>query len=282
MTEANIRIRRPQFADDMWYSSQADRLQQDIQAYLEQATPELEPERLLGLVAPHAGHRFSGHVAGAAFAPLGPDAFERVVLVGPDHRGAAMGQLATPAVDAWRTPLGDVPVDWGFLEALRQEIELRHLSGDEEHSLEIELPFLQVALAEFELVPLIMGDQSIAACRRLGEALAALIGPEEQRTLLVASSDLSHFFHDDTARQLDEETLQLVLTMDADGLVRHVEQGRRRGEPLACGGGPIAAIIHAARGLGATEARLIKYATSADVAHNKERVVGYGAVALVK
>jgi AmmeMemoRadiSam system protein B len=97
---------------------------------------------------------------------------------------------------------------------------------------------------------------------------------------LVASSDLSHYFDDETARRLDQMTLQFILDLDGDGLVQHVEAGRRRGQPLACGAGPIAVVIHAAKALGATQARLLKYATSADVQPRKDRVVGYAAVAM--
>jgi hypothetical protein len=117
----------------------------------------------------------------------------------------------------------------------------------------------------------------------LGAALFKVIAARpDERILLVASSDLSHYFDDSTARQLDQTTLQFILNLDADGLVHHVEAGRRRGEPYACGAGPIAAIIHAAVGLGANQATLRKYATSADVYPHKDRVVGYAAVAFSK
>jgi MEMO1 family protein len=135
-----------------------------------------------------------------------------------------------------------------------------------------------------------MGDQSPETCRRLGAALvrairsqsSPFVGGIEGNVLLVASSDLSHYFDDDTARRLDQTTLQFVLNLDAEGLARHVEAGRRQGQPFACGAGPIAVIIHAATALGATEAILLKYATSADAHPRKDRVVGYAAVAISK
>jgi AmmeMemoRadiSam system protein B len=273
-----LRIRQPQFADDRWYSSAPLQLQQDIQGYLNDASPEVsQVGDLIGLVAPHAGYFFSGHVAGASFAGLKPGAFETVILIGPDHRGAARGRLATVKVDAWRTPLGDIPVDWELLQALQAQLELKLLPADNEHALEIELPFLQMTLQQFKLAPLMMGDQSPATCHNLGMALAQA---GAGKTLLVASSDLSHYFDDETARRLDKRTLQFVLDLDADGLAHHVEAGRHQEQPLACGAGPIAAIIHAARARGATQARLIKYATSADVYPSKDRVVGYAAVAI--
>lgn len=286
MSETLLNLRQPRFADDMWYSSDSAQLQLDLQNYCAGAPPH--PAGLLGLIAPHASYYFSGHVAGAAFAGLTPGTFDTVVLIGPDHRGTGPGAISTSAVAAWRTPLGDIPVNWRLLQALQDEIDLALLSTDEEHSLEVELPFLQMALPQFKLVPLLMGIQSPEICRRLGTALAktiplSLTGEETGGgVLLVASSDLSHYFDDDTARQLDRTTLQFILKLDADGLVRHVEAGRRQGQPFACGAGPIAVMIHAAKALGATQATLLKYATSADAHPRKDRVVGYAAVAISK
>lgn len=284
MADAQLRVRQPRYADDMWYSSVPPQLQSDILEYLNETPAQPEAGRPIGLVTPHAGYLFSGHVAGAAFASLVPaGAYETVVLIGPDHRGAAPGRISTARVDVWRTPLGDIPVDWDILQAIQDEVNLQLLPGDDEHALEIELPFLQMTLKQFSLAPLMMGDQSPESCRRLGAALAqALLAGREQadqerRALLVASSDLSHYFDDETARRLDQETLQFILNLDADGLVRHVETARR---PLACGAGPIAAVIHAAQSLGANQARLIKYATSADVHPRTDRVVGYAAVVI--
>jgi hypothetical protein len=131
-----------------------------------------------------------------------------------------------------------------------------------------------------------MGDQSLETCRRLAEALVKITSPLLQgegvgvRFLLVASSDLSHYFDDDTARQLDQTTLQFILKLDADGLVQHVEAGRRQGQPYACGAGAMATVIHAAKSWGATQASLRKYATSGDVSPHRERVVGYAAVVI--
>ncbi len=147
------------------------------------------------------------------------------------------------------------------------------------------MPFLQTTLKRFKLVPLMMGTHSRRTCRELGAALVKAIGAQgetEGSVLFVASSDLSHYFDDDTARQLDEATIQFILNLDADGLIQHVEAGQRRGDPLACGAAPIATVIHAAQALGATQTHLLKYATSADVYPDKSRVVGYAAVAISK
>lgn len=284
MLKDTPKIRQPHFANDLWYSSAADNLQADLQTYLSHPTPP--PSGLLGLVAPHAGYVYSGHVAGAAFAGLTPSLVDTVILIGPDHHGAAPGAVSTVQAEAWRTPLGDIPVNWELLARLQARFPITLLADDDEHSLEIELPFLQSTLEKFSLVPLMMGDQSLETCLRLAEALIKILSPLSQgegagvKVLLVASSDLSHYFDDDTARQLDQTTLQFILNLDAAGLVKHVEAGRRRGQPYACGAGPIAVVIQAAQGLGATRATLRKYATSGDISPHKERVVGYAAVAI--
>ena len=278
---SELRMRPPRFADGMWYSATASQLEKDIRGYLNDAPTEPEIGEVIGLVAPHAGHYFSGHVAAASFVRLTPDAYETVVLIGPDHRGAAVGQIATPNVDVWCTPIGHIPVNQDFLQALQAEIKIKLLSTDAEHSLEIELPFLQIALQEFKLVPLIMGAQSPSICRQLATALVNVINTRQfGSTLLVASSDLSHFFDDDTARRLDKTSIQFMLDLDGVGLAKHAESSDPRESP--CGTGPIATVIHTVVALGATDAHLIKYATSGDVHPDKSRVVGYAAVAFSK
>jgi AmmeMemoRadiSam system protein B len=282
MSASELKLRQPRFADDLWYSADSAQLQADLQSYFAGALPG--PAGLIGLIAPHAGYYYSGHVAGAAFAGLAPHTFETVILMGPDHHGAAPGAVSTLPADTWRTPLGDVPVDQEFLQAIQAEFPLVILPADEEHALEVELPFLQTRLQQFNLVPLMMNDQSPETCRRLAGALVKVIHnqPASEKVLLVASSDLSHYFDDNTARHLDQATLDFILNLDAAGLIRHVEAGRRQGRPFACGAGPIAVVIYAATALGATGASLLKYATSADAHPRKDRVVGYAAVAISK
>lgn len=277
---AMTRIRQPQFADNAWYSADAPHLAASIAQFLAAAAPPpFAPEQLLGLVAPHAGHRYSGHVAGAAFAALRPGIFDPVVLIGPDHRNVAPGRTSTPDVEVWRTPLGDIPVAWDILEPVHKTLWLARPAADEEHSLEIELPFLQQALGQFRLIPLMMGEQSYAIAQQISRTLLDACRAQACRPLFVASSDLSHFFDDTAARQFDAATIDFILNLDARGLLEHVQQGRLNRQPLACGAGPIAAVILAARAQGATQAHLLKYATSADVSADPSRVVGYAAIA---
>ena len=276
------RIRQPHFADNMWYSANPTQLETDIQTYL--ADPPTDTAKPIGLVAPHAGYFFSGHVAGASFGGLPPHSYETVILLGPDHRGAAIDQTSTPNAATWRTPLGDIPVAWDIITEIRSQMKLTLLPTDDEHSLEVELPFLQNALKQFNLVPLMMGDQSLPTCQKLSQAIinALTATHSTNSTLLVASSDFSHFFNNDAARKLDLETIQFILNLDTPGLIRHVETGRAKRKPLACGSGPIATVMLAAQALGATQANLLKYATSADVHPDKSRVVGYAALSFTR
>ena len=282
MMANDAHIRHPRFADNRWYLADPSQLDAAVQTYLTVEPPPFQPDNLLGLVVPHAGHHYSGHVAGAAFAALTGHHFDTVFLLGPDHRGAAPGRNSTPDADLWRTPLGDVPVAWELLKPIKRDIRLALLAHDDEHSLEIELPFLQKALDKFRLVPLMMGDQSYQISGQLSTILVGVARQAQCSPLFVASSDLSHFFNDDTARQLDQKTIDFILKFDTRGLAEHAATGRIRGQPLACGAGPIAAVMMAARSLGATQTHLLKYATSADISGDTRHVVGYAAIAFTK
>jgi AmmeMemoRadiSam system protein B len=272
MTER--RIRPSVCADDRWYPASSSELRREVSGHMDRA-PVLDlAGGVVGLVAPHAGYFFSAHVAGAGYRQVRDTDYDTVVLIGPDHTGAAMGTLAFPDFDAWSTPLGEVPVDRDLAAALEPRISLRRFSSDHEHSLEVQLPFLQVALGDFRLLPLMMGTQSPQACRELGLAVAAVV--RERRALLVASTDLSHYQPDAVARDLDQHTLQYVLDFDPERLTDALEHSQAH----ACGGGPVAAVMFAGRELGATRAVLAKYATSGDVWSDRGRVVGYASVLL--
>ncbi len=269
-------VRLPICADNRWYPAQTEALRDDVSGYIGQASALDLPGQVIGLVAPHAGYFFSGHVAGAAYRQVQGGDYDTVVVVGPDHRGTTQGGLAYADFDAWRTPLGETPVDRDVLAAVGRQVTLRPVERDDEHSLEVQLPFLQVALADFKLAPIMMGDIAPATCRALGLAIAEAV--RGRRMLLVASTDLSHYYDDPTARQLDQKTLQTMLDFDPDSLASAL----MRGAAQACGGGPVAAVMTAARELGAAGAHLVKYATSGDVWDDRRQVVGYGSLVLVK
>ncbi len=270
------RIRPAVCADNRWYPASAAELRREVTGYIENAKVLDLPGDVVGLIAPHAGYYFSGHVAGAGYRHVRDGAYELVVLLGPDHTGAAMGGLAIPDYTAWHTPLGDVPVDVSLVTELERLVSARRIRHDREHSLEVQLPFLQVALSSFRLLPVMMGSQLSQLCRMLGTTIAQLV--RGKQALLVASTDLSHYYPEATAHELDRNTLQYILAFDPEGLCTAL----MREQAHACGGGPVAAALFAARELGAQQAHLVKYATSGDVWPDRAQVVGYAAVVLTR
>jgi AmmeMemoRadiSam system protein B/AmmeMemoRadiSam system protein A len=273
---------RPPAVAGAFYPADAAELTKMVDGFLARASTAPMPD-VVALVAPHAGYVFSGGVAAHAYAALKGRKVERVVVIAPSHY-EAFPFAAVYDGAAYMTPLGRVPVDRAFAAALAKAGGLVRLSsrghaasGERgEHALEVQLPFLQRVLGQFQLVPVVMGDQRYETCRALGLALAKLIhGPE---TLIVASSDLSHYHPYDDAVRIDRKTLNAIQEWDYMSMLRNFEH--RIWE--ACGGGPIVAAMIAAERLGANEARILKYANSGDVTGDRGRVVGYGAVALIR
>jgi AmmeMemoRadiSam system protein B len=265
---------RPSPIAGQWYPGDAATLTQTIDHMLETAeAPKIQKRmgRIVGILAPHAGIRYSGQVAAHAFKLVRDLGITRVVILSPMHHVYHTPVLTT-AHACYRTPLGDVPVDRETLEILAKQVSLEAVREDPEHSLEIELPFLQRTLGEFALVPLMLREQSLSLAKQLGEALAEALRPEED-FLLVASSDLSHFYSQEEAASLDSAMLRQVEAFDPEGVIRTDEQGKG----FACGRGAIATMLIAARALGADSAQVVKYATSGDISGDYSRVVGYGA-----
>ncbi|HYD64527.1 AmmeMemoRadiSam system protein B [Azospirillum sp.] len=217
------------------------------------------------IIAPHAGYGYSGPIAGTAYAALGDDVSDitRVLLLGPAHRHAFNG-IAVPSVSALKTPLGLVPVDWDAISPLLTlpEIQVLDDAFRMEHSLEVQLPFLQRRLGAFKVVPLLVGGASADLVERMLERLWG--GPE---TLIVISSDLSHYTPYGDARATDLETCRFVETLQAERL-----DGRR-----ACGFRAMAGLIRRARALD-LRATTLDYRNSGDTAGNRDRVVGYAAI----
>jgi AmmeMemoRadiSam system protein B len=203
--------------------------------------------------------------------------YDVVAVVAPNHRIGTYASYLTTAHEAYGTPLGAVPVDRELLDALGARLDLTPLRRDEEHSLEIQLPFLQVALAgDFRLLPVMANDPSPEAARALGQALGEVLDGRD--ALLVASTDLSHFYDADTAARLDGAVTDRIAAFDPQGLMEVLRQDKGQ----ACGGAPTAAVMWAARALGADQARLLEYATSGDVTGDYHSVVGYAAAVLYR
>jgi len=272
---------RPSPIAGQWYSDYPTLLSEQVDTYLKARIPPLEGEPV-ALVAPHAGHLYSGPVAGYAFRTVLRKTVDLVAIIAPMHRPYPQ-PLLTTAHTGYSTPLGAVLVDpqaIAQLDAeLRREIHcgLASVSRDTEHSLEIQLPFLQRALAgPFLLLPVMVRDQDPPTMQALGRALAKTL--EGRSALLVASSDLSHFFPARVAEQMDAEILRQIENFSPEGLYRAAQAGKG----AACGLGVIAAVLWAARELGATAARVLHYASSGDVTQDFSSVVGYGAAVILK
>jgi len=260
-----------------WYPDDPVALAGQLDSHLSRAAVERVPS-LRAIVAPHAGLVYSGPVAAYAYAMARASRFNAIVLVGPSHFVPFSG-VSIWSDGAWETPFGQVPVDRSLAMAIRSEsaqvTEIASAHG-REHSLEMHLPFVAHVLPEVPIVPMVMGHQTRATAFALGEAIARAVGSCGGEVLLVASSDLSHYEDSATAARLDAEVLEHVETLDTDKLMDALEAEPRH----ACGGGPMVSIIDAARRLGASRARVLKYADSGDVSGDKSSVVGYMAAAI--
>jgi len=246
-----------------------------------QVAPITDP--ILAVVAPHAGYQYSGPVAAYTYAALKGHKYSRVVVIAPSHY-ESFDFTSIYEGDGYATPLGTVPVDKAFARQLAKMSSTFKLStqghsatsAGAEHALEVQLPWLQRVLGDFTLVPIVMGDQSYENSRALGVALAKLIHGGD--TLIVASSDLSHYHPYDDAVTIDHKTMKALVAWDYFSMSRNFQT--RTWE--ACGGAPIVAAMIAAERMGANQARVLKYANSGDTEGDHSRVVGYSADVFVK
>lgn len=257
---------RPPAVAGMFYPGNQRELAQNLSQMLG-AAASAAPERVVpkAIIAPHAGYIYSGPIAASVYALLAParGLIQRVVLLGPTHRVAVRG-LALPGVSAFATPLGAVEIDRPAVEALRQlpQVVVSAEAHALEHSLEVHVPFLQTILDEFTLVPLAVGH---AGQREVAEVLDRLWGGPE--TLIVVSSDLSHYLPYGDAQAVDRATARAILDLATD--ISHEQ---------ACGATPVTGLTLAARQRG-LEPELIDLRNSGDTAGDRDRVVGYGAFA---
>ena len=257
---------QPAVVAGMFYPAEPEQLRADVRRYLQQAKVQTTtPPK--ALIAPHAGYIYSGPVAGNAYAQLESRSgtINRVVILAPAHRVAFSG-IAYSSATLFRTPLGDVEVD---LEALNSVTELAQLQQRDdafrdEHSIEVHLPFLQETLSGFKIVPLLVGDATPA---QVDELLEALWGDSE--TLILISSDLSHYLSYDAARKMDQEATIAIESLNPDALSYH----------HACGRTPVSGLLLAAR-RHRLKVETLDLRSSGDTAGTRDRVVGYGAYAL--
>jgi MEMO1 family protein len=232
------------------------------------ATP---PAQVKACLVPHAGYVYSGHVAGTVFSRIALP--EKIVILGVRHfpRGE---QAAILSRGAWRTPLGDVAIDELLAEVLRRECGLLRedsVAHSAEHSLEVQLPFLQVLVPGFTFVPVALGTVRFEDLVLVGEGIARALASQGKDVLLLTTSDLNHYEDDATTRVKDGKAIEQLLALNARGLYDTC----RREQISMCGLGPAVAMLTALKELGAKKAELVKYATSADVSGDVQTVVGY-------
>lgn len=271
------RIRKPAVAGS-FYDADPVRLREDVDRLLAQADNiKLEGE-VRGLVSPHAGYIYSGLAAAVGYKTLRGSNYDAVLLVGPSHREYFDGVSLYPG-DAYRTPLGDVPVHREIRDALVDSsslIKFSEAGHKGEHCLEVQLPFLQRVLGDFSIVPMIIGNQTRDTCISLGNAIAKVT--EGKNVLVVASSDLSHYHPYNDAVGLDRRVIKQVEAFDELALMALLDSEQVE----ACGGGPVVSAMRAAKLNGASHSRVLFYNNSGDITGDKSAVVGYLSAAFLQ
>ncbi|HUI44957.1 MAG TPA: AmmeMemoRadiSam system protein B [Nitrospirota bacterium] len=264
-----------------FYRGSPEELRKQVSEFV---TPAVMRKKAIGVVVPHAGLIYSGSVAGAVYSSI--ELPDTIVLIGPNHTGLG-APVSLMAKGAWETPLGVVSIDETLAAAILskstriQENELAHLR---EHSLEVQLPFIQYLKSDFKIVPIQMLDTRLEICQELGKAVASAImnsrggvkGREEnsKAVLIVASSDMTHYEKASAAKEKDMKAIQQILNLNPQGLYRTVQEFGI----TMCGYGPAVAMLTAAHLLGATKAEMVKYANSGETSGDFDQVVGYAGI----
>ena len=266
---------RPAAVAGKFYPSQAPILRRDLENYLGAGFESAKKvKRAVGCVVPHAGYMYSGHVAGAVFRRL--PARPIYLVLCPNHTGRGT-PISVMARGRWATPLGEISIATNLAEALlaqssaASEDSLAHAA---EHSLEVQLPFLQQMQAEFSFVSIAVGVRDYPTLASLGKAIGEAVRKIGETVLIIASSDMNHFEPDSITRRKDQNAIERILALDPAGLY---EVLHREGNTM-CGFGPTITMLMAARQLGATKAEFARYATSADHSSNYTSVVGYAGI----
>lgn len=272
----HVKVRQPAVAGS-FYPGTAEALRDAVSSMLDKATAPAVSGRVVALVSPHAGYIYSGQVAAYAYNTVRGRQFDAVIVVAPSHRVHFRGS-SIYREGPYKTPLGEVDIAADVADEIAKadpSVTARSDAHQQEHSLEVQVPFLQMTVPNLKLVPIVMGDQSPDACRRLAAAIAAAAA--KRTVLLVASTDLSHFHDYDEAVRLDRIVIERIKAYDPDGLARDLDLMKCE----ACGGGPVVTVMLAARQLGASKSVILSYANSGDVTGDRSSVVGYLAAALV-
>ena len=263
---------RPPAVSGRFYPSDPDELRNVVEGFFE---PEETQSKAVGVIVPHAGYVYSGHVAGAVYSRI--ELPPRNIVLCPNHTGLGT-PLSIMKSGAWQTPLGRMQIDEELCAALIEadpNIEDDFEAHRREHALEVQLPFMQkMRGSQVRFVPITIGTGNLDKLLTLGRAIAQVVEKEAPGSLIIASSDMNHYESDSITRVKDRKAIDQIVAMNPEGLFDVV----RREKISMCGYGPAVAMLTAARILGATKAQLMKYATSADVSLDFDHVVGYAGI----
>jgi hypothetical protein len=254
----------------IFYPSSAGKLKSDIQFLLDSNTPDREFNNIAGIISPHAGYVYSGNTAAFAFNTIKGKKYSTVIIISPSHREYFPG-ISVYDGEAYSTPLGIVQINKDVREELTKKTNLIFsgvLGHGAEHAVEVQIPFLQMILEDFTIVPIVIGDQSKEYVYGLAEKLSAVM---DDQTLIVASSDLSHFYTKAEADKLDSIIEQRIESFDYEGLQIDFETKKCE----ACGGGGIVALMKAGDLVGKNKAKVLSHTDSGDVTKDDSEVVGY-------
>lgn len=269
---------RPSPLAGTWYEANSKKLATQIDEWLEKAQISNLSGQVMGVIVPHAGHKYSGFVAAHAFKTLQGLTPDYVAVISPFHNYSPYPILTTNH-QAYSTPLGNIEVDHFVLEELQKKLDIpiTKISNDKEHSLEIELPFLQRAIKkDFKLLPIMIRAQEPEISKKLGLALVEI--SENKNILFVASTDLSHFYEQQIANKLDEEMLKRFESFNPESIF----EAEQTGKGFACGRAAVSTTLWATQKLGANKIQRLHYATSGNVTKDFSSVVGYGAAVITK
>ena len=265
---------RPPAVAGMFYEGSPERLRAQVDACFAANPAVASKQKFIGAVVPHAGLMYSGHVAAAFYGAA--ELPKRFIILCPNHTGAGH-YAAINREGAWRTPLGDCPIDTPLADALMSRTRLLKVDAQahaREHSLEVQLPFLQRLLPAFTFVPICLATHRLELTEEIGNAVAEVVKSEKEPVGIVASSDLNHYEDQQETLRKDNLAIEEVVAMKPKELWRVVDQF----DVSMCGFIPTTAMLTAARALGATRAQLLKHATSGDINGDYRRVVGYASI----
>ena len=260
-----------------FYPADKKSLQNSVEGFLTKAEKVSTDGKLLALISPHAGYVYSGQIAAYGYKQIQGSDIKKVILIGPSHHSGFKG-ASVYTKGSFRTPLGEVKINEKLSESLLNEtadVKFYPEAFEKEHSLEVQLPFLQTVLKDFTIVPILIGSPSRQTFEHL---ISKLTGMLDENTLLVASTDLSHYHDYSTAKEMDSKVIAAIERLSASDTLDLL----RTGKSELCGGFPVIIVMEAARRSGANLGVVFKYANSGDIAGDKERVVGYASVGLYK